>query len=70
MEHDRLYDEPSKVEAEKGEVLVDGPDGVAVSMTPEAAAETSDRLLDGAMTARGQQRVEEGRRKAPTGRSS
>jgi hypothetical protein len=70
MEHDRLYDEASKVEAEDGEVLVDGPDGVAVSLTPDAAAETSDRLLDGAMTARGQQVAEEAHRKAPTGRSS
>jgi hypothetical protein len=70
MEHDKIYDEPSKVEAEEGEVLVDGPDGVAVSLTPEAAVETSDRLLEGAMTARGQQLIEEARRKGPTGRSS
>ena len=49
-----LFDEPSEVSAEQGEVVVDGPDGVAVSLTPEAAAETSDRLLDGATKAAGQ----------------
>jgi hypothetical protein len=36
-------------------VLVDGPDGLAYSMTPEAAAETSDRLLEKAAVARGQE---------------
>jgi hypothetical protein len=51
---DKIYNEPSEVTAEKGEVLVDGPDGVAVSLTPEAAVETSNRLLDGAAHAQGQ----------------
>ncbi|WP_243451046.1 hypothetical protein [Sphingosinicella sp. CPCC 101087] len=40
--------------AEEGEVVVDGPDGVAVSLTPDAAAETSQRLLIGAAKAQGQ----------------
>lgn len=53
---------PSEVTAEDGEVIVDGPDGVAVSMTPEAAAETSHRLLHAAAQARGQQMNEERRR--------
>jgi len=48
------YDEPSEIKAEKGEVLVDGPDGVAVSLTPEAAKETSDRMMESAATAAGQ----------------
>ena len=48
------YDEASHVQAEQGEVHVDGPDGVAVSLTPDAAAETSDRLLDAAAHAQGQ----------------
>jgi hypothetical protein len=61
MDHSRTYDEPSTVGAEEGEVIVDGPDGVAVSLTPDAAIETSDRLLDGALTARGQQVAEERR---------
>jgi hypothetical protein len=51
----RVYDTPSEVTAEEGQVLVEGPDGVDVSFTPEAAAETSDRLLTGAAEARGQQ---------------
>lgn len=48
------YDEPSDVVAEQGEVLVEGPDGVAVSMTPAAALETSDRLLKAGTMAHGQ----------------
>jgi hypothetical protein len=54
MNHDKVHDQPSHVAAEDGEVVVDGPDGVAVSMTPDAAAETSDRLLKGAVEAEGQ----------------
>jgi hypothetical protein len=52
----KVYDTPSKVSAEEGEVMIDGPDGVAVSMTPDAAAETSDRLLEQAAIARGQEK--------------
>lgn len=51
----RAHDTPSEVCAEDGEVMVEGPDGIAVSFTPDAASETSQRLLDGAVTARGQQ---------------
>ncbi len=50
----QAYDEPSDVSAEDGDVIVDGPDGVAVTLTPEAAIETSDRLLDKATVATGQ----------------
>ncbi len=50
----KLHDEPSTVTAEYGQVLVDGPDGVAVSLTPDAAVETSDRLLEAAVEAQGQ----------------
>ncbi|HEX2764290.1 MAG TPA: hypothetical protein VHM92_10690 [Allosphingosinicella sp.] len=49
------FDTPSKVSAQEGEVLVDGPNGFALSFTPEAAEETSDRLLFGAAEAKGQQ---------------
>ena len=49
------HDEPSEVDAEEGTVFVDGPDGIAYSMTPDAASETSDRLLFGSAKARGQQ---------------
>jgi len=52
---DKAYSDPSEVTAEDGEVMVDGPDGIAFAFTPDAAAETSERLLIGAATARGQQ---------------
>ncbi len=51
---DRLYHEPSTVSAEQGEVQLDGPGGIAIAMTPDAAAETSERLLIGAAQAQGQ----------------
>jgi hypothetical protein len=41
-------DRPSRVAAEEGEVLIDGPNGIALSLTPDAAAETSQRLGDAA----------------------
>jgi hypothetical protein len=65
MAHDRTYGTPSEVVAEAGEVIVDGPDGVAVSLTPDAALETSQRLLEGGLMAQGQ-RVN-GRRRARGG---
>ena len=40
------YDEPSSVAAEQGDVIVDGPDAVALTITPEAARETAKRLLE------------------------
>lgn len=55
MPKDKVYDEPSEVTAEEGVVLVDGPDGVAVAITPDAAEKTADRLFEGAVTARGQE---------------
>jgi hypothetical protein len=52
---DKVYDEASTVEARDGAVSVDGPDGVDVRLSPEAALETSDRLLESAAEAQGQQ---------------
>lgn len=49
-----IHDTPSDVNAKDGDVHVTGPGGVVVSLTPDAAAETSDRLLDGAARAQGQ----------------
>ena len=48
------HDDASSVSAEEGEVLVDGPDGVAVAMTPDAAEETARRLMTAAAEARRQ----------------
>lgn len=53
MADKKIYDKPSKVTADNGVVTVEGPDAVNVSMTPEAADETSRRLLFGAMQALG-----------------
>jgi hypothetical protein len=64
MDHSKSYDTPSEVAAEEGEVIVDGPDGVAVSLTPDAAIETGDRLIMGGLQARGQQ-IEAERRARP-----
>ena len=54
-----IHDKPSDVSAKEGQVIVDGPDGVAVNMTPEAAVETSHRLLDKGTEAAGQRRFRE-----------
>jgi hypothetical protein len=54
---DQVYAEPSAVEAKEGNVKVDGPDAVDVALTPEAAEETSERLLAKSLKARGQQRL-------------
>jgi hypothetical protein len=54
MDKNETYDEPSSVSAKDGEVHVDGPDGVDVSLTPEAAVESGERLIDQAATAAGQ----------------
>lgn len=47
--------QPSVVTAEQGLVIIDGPDGVAVTLTPDAAIETADRLNDVAVYAKGQE---------------
>jgi hypothetical protein len=57
MEDDRIYDTASDVKAREGAVEVEGPDAVDVRMTPEAAEETSQRLSDEAVVARGQRRL-------------
>ena len=56
MADPKLYDEPTKVTADDGEVALDGPDGVDVKMTPEAAEQTAINLEDAAVEARGQRR--------------
>ena len=62
MSQSKIYDTPSDVSAHDGVVTVEGPDHVDIMMTPDAAVETSDRLLHGAMKARGQQHFDKQRR--------
>jgi hypothetical protein len=52
-----VHNDPSKVSADDGAVAMDGPDAVDVQLTPEAAEETADRLMDEAVMARGQRRL-------------
>lgn len=54
---DPVYDEPSEVRATDGCVKLDGPDAVDVTLTAEAAEETSERLLSESFKARGQRRL-------------
>jgi hypothetical protein len=58
----QIETEPSDVTARDGVVNVLGPDGVDVAMTPQAAEETSHRLLEGAAQAFGQDHVEDMKR--------
>ena len=52
-----IHDVPSQVVADDGNVSVEGPDGVSVCFTPDAAEETSNRLFDAAAEAGGQRHV-------------
>lgn len=54
MSVQKVHDEPGLVFAEDGAVVLKGPGAVDCRMTPPAAEETSERLLEGAMKARGQ----------------
>ena len=56
---DQVYDEASKVAAKDGEVKVKGPDAVDVSLSPEAAIETGDRLAEEGVRAAGQRRIKD-----------
>lgn len=49
------HSEPSEVNAEQGQVIVEGPDGVAVTLTPDAAEETGRRMITAALQARRQE---------------
>lgn len=54
MSGDEIHDEPSEITAEEGSVVVKGPGGLILRFTPDAAEETSNRMLERAMEARGQ----------------
>jgi hypothetical protein len=57
MASKKIYENPSSVTAEEGYVHVEGPDNVDVALSPDAAEETSNRLLEGSMKARGQRHL-------------
>ena len=59
MTDKQLFSEASDVTSEDGQVLLDGPDGVDVALTPEAAEETGDRLIEHAANAAGQRRIKQ-----------
>jgi len=59
MDKREIYSDPSRVSAVDGAVEVDGPDAVDIAMTPEAAEETSERLADQSIKARGQRRLKD-----------
>ena len=50
----KAYNTATETSAVDGEVTLDGPDGVGLSMTPEAAEETAKRLTLAARNARKQ----------------
>ncbi|WP_109807125.1 hypothetical protein [Sphingosinithalassobacter portus] len=52
--HDKLRHDAGVASAERGKVLLDGPNGVAVTMTPQAAVETGESLIAAAKLAAGQ----------------
>jgi hypothetical protein len=54
MSEPGVYDYAGKASAEDGQVLLDGPDGIAISLTPAAAEGTARSLLQAAAVARRQ----------------
>lgn len=56
MRKNDVEDVPGTASAEGGNVFLDGPDGVAISMTPDSAEETGRRLIAAAEEARAQLR--------------
>ena len=55
MESVKTHSEPSEVNAEQGQVIVEGPNAVAVTLTPDAAEETGRRMINAASEARRQE---------------
>ena len=53
------HDTPTKATAEHGEVMLDGPDGLAVSLTPEAAHKSAADISRAATEAGTQKRPAE-----------
>ncbi|MES2057381.1 MAG: hypothetical protein V4564_15715 [Pseudomonadota bacterium] len=53
------HDTPTEATAEQGEVMLDGPDGLAVSLTPDAARRSAERIARAAREAGNQSRTVE-----------
>lgn len=62
----RVYDEASEVSNHDGVVMVDGPDGVAVALTPEAAVKIGADLIAHAAAAKGEVAIKAGKKKRKT----
>ena len=60
MEPLTAHKQASQVTAECGNVIIDGPDGVAVTMSPDAAEETAKRLVEAVGEARRQSEPQRG----------
>ena len=54
MPGNQIYDQATEAAAEEGIVLLDGPGGVAISMTADAAELSGSRISDAALRARKQ----------------
>ena len=54
MEPIMAHRQASGVVAEDGNIIIEGPDGVAVTMSPDAAEETARRLLRAVSEVRGE----------------
>lgn len=54
VDQPRIVSEAPSAEAANGYVLLDHPDGVALTFTPSAACETAQRLKDAAAEAEAQ----------------
>lgn len=52
-----IHSEPSDVSAVDGAVQMEGPDDIDVALTPDAAEQTSERLAEESVRARGQRRL-------------
>lgn len=50
----KAHVDPADVTADQGEVVLDGFDGLVVSLDPSAAIETGHRLIDAALRAQRQ----------------
>ncbi|MGK6319998.1 hypothetical protein [Sphingomonas sp. DT-204] len=57
-DRNKLEQQPGHAAAEQGTVVLDGPNGVAITMTPEAAEQTARNLEQAADEARRQRGVQ------------